>query len=157
MPRPVFIICAESVAHDKTTNLISLFHVLEGFQIFRAPDVATIKKGMPKHHVSSVAQPLFVGVAKWRRNPEDDPNDEYEYELTATSPGVIEPKMLGRGTFAFSQTSHQFFARMQADWTAEGTFRFASRIRKVGGSEWLSQDYEIDVLFVDIPGEPSGE
>lgn len=154
MPRPVFILCAESLAQDKATNLISVFHILDGFQVFRARNVAAVEEAARSQNPASAAQHLMVGVAKWMRNPDDDPEAEYEFELAVLVPGAREPKIISTGPFVFTQTMHQFVSRMRIDWTTAGTFLFISKIRKAGDSEWMYQDYPMEIGLVDLSGEP---
>lgn len=155
MPRPVFILCAESLAQDKATNLISVFHILDGFQVFRAENAAAVAEVARSKDPASAAQLLMVGIARWMRNPGDDPEAEYEFELAVRVPGASEPKIISKGSFVFRKAMHQFMSRMKIDWAAAGTFLFISRIRKVGDTDWMYQDYPMEISVIDLSGEPS--
>lgn len=142
MPRPLYIVCSESAAIDQDTNRASLFNVVEGLQVTVVPKPSG-------EGVAFVKTLDFRGIAVWMRNEDDDPEDEYEFELAARAPGDADENVFGDGKFKFTKRLHRFnvLIGVHKPWTESGMFVFTSRIRRVGTSEWLSQEFPI---LVDV-------
>lgn len=151
MPRPHYIICSESVSHDQITKRMSLFHVLEGFQIIstknnQADDDSGQSPGIP-------ARPVFMGVAVWMRAEDDDTEEVYEFETTATSPGSDE-KVVQKGEFSFGNVFQRFVSGfvLNHPWKESGFFVYKSKIRRQGAADWLVQDFPIPIEVVTQGG-----
>lgn len=152
MPRPLFVICAQSSAIDQNTNLLSLFQILDGYQVhIKKADAPapTLAVGPQPHQLG------FVGIAVWRRTDADSPDDSYEYEILTQSPDEDEEQIRNTGTFKFTTRHQRFqvFIHITKPWTRSGVFVFSSRIRKVGSSDWIRQDYQIPVDVTEHEGD----
>ncbi|MCZ6688640.1 MAG: hypothetical protein O7H41_03455 [Planctomycetota bacterium] len=158
MPRPLYILCCESYAVDSQTGKLSIFNLLE--QIIRT------KESSPKSG-RDVPRPAlsFVGMAAWGREENDDPNNEYEFDLRIHRPGEGEVIVARAGKFMFAplpKLAYRFIVHMlNTDfWQESGEFRFESRIREIGSTEWLSQHYPVSVTVQTIarkaPQAPAG-
>jgi hypothetical protein len=144
----VFIIVAESGAEDKETGLVSLYKVLEKFQI------APIPTPKPGELPPVVLWPGFRVVATWMRSPGDDPGHDYEYEFLLIMPTNQKVVHVSKGTFRFTAPLHRFTLRFPVPVPLEGTgvLHVVNKIRKGGSNEdWVSQDYP--VIVEALPGE----
>lgn len=148
MPRPKYIICAESVAHDKVTNLMSFFHVLEGYHIVRNAEP------IPEGSTPVMNAPFrLTGIAAWELVEGDDPEEELEYQLTLAYPGA-EVQTVQEGNFRMSKRFHRFTARIETPGVPigeTGTIVFTSKVRRHGANEWLTQEYAIPIEVVVAP------
>ncbi|HUT12635.1 MAG TPA: hypothetical protein VMY42_19220 [Thermoguttaceae bacterium] len=146
MVRPRFIVCSEGRSIDKITNLVTFYNVIDQL-------TTTISSPEPK-------QPVFFGLpihlsAVWMRERDSEKEIEYEAEIRLFSPGSEEPAVLHPDNFRFGQ--HRFFRidalirpGLSGNETLklelrDGIMRLECRIRPVGETEWLSQDYPIPV------------
>jgi hypothetical protein len=153
MPRPVYIVCAESVSHDKGTNLISLFHVLEGYTFSPPPvdagPVVRIEGSLGRIPTSGLD---FFGVANWARESSDDPKDLFEFVLEFSLPWEDGVQTINQGEVRFTKNFQRFMARIVVGIgkfpEQGGDIKFISKIRRSGSEgEWLSQEYRIPVTI----------
>lgn len=161
MPRPLFILCAESLSFDRFSGLVSVFQILEGYsylidtrgtgKLLSSINPDQIANAMPFPSMS------FFGLAAWMRLDGESPDTEYEYELAVDGPGEPEKKVTS-GKFKFSKLTHRFRCRIvrSTPWPQDGMLRFISRIRPAGTTEWMSQDYPmpIDRRVISDEGDP---
>lgn len=142
MPRGTYILCCESLSQDKDTFLISLFRVVE--KVIVTPLVIQ----QDAKGVMVVEKPPLHIVAGWMLNQNDDPGQEYEYELSFIAPdnATID---LNKGKFYFTKSRpiHRFVSSIQGPLPIKSAgLMFAEcKIRKVGDSGWLRQNYPIIV------------
>jgi hypothetical protein len=99
-------------------------------------------------------------IASWMKNPVDDQNQEYEYDVSLHIPGGSSLD-IGRGKFRFAEGRplHRFTAaiRGQIPFKEPGLMMAECRIRKVGVKGWLIQNYPVLIEFADpqtIPTTP---
>src|SRR5260370_17632034 len=96
MPRPVYIICAESGAEDTLTGLLSHYKVLEKIQ----ETASTQEQIEPGPNVISL-QPLRV-AAVWMRTEGDTIQQKYEFETPFILPPRGKKIVVPSGNFSFS-------------------------------------------------------
>src|SRR5260370_31147833 len=154
MPRPVYIICAESGAEDTLTGLLSHYKVLEKIQ----ETASTQEQIEPGPNVISL-QPLRV-AAVWMRTEGDAIQQEYEFETAFILPPEGKEIVVQTGKFVFDADKPLY--RMLVIGYAplfrvSGMFRVESRVRKIGEKEWQRQDYPIVVEAVPPPDEKPPE
>lgn len=150
MPRPTYILCAESISQDRSTNLFSYFHVLEGWTVSQTPQ--------------SDAPPFpailkFTGVAVWERVGQDDPEQELEYELTIAFPGD-DPRKVSAGKFKMHKRYHRFTANFIAPGlpkVVDGNIVFSSKVKSIDSGEWLVQEYRIPIDVVNTQPKQGNE
>jgi hypothetical protein len=147
MPRPVFIICAQSGSEDKDTHLLSMFNIMERIIIAPLPEGSDPLTTQPTNT-------LRVAAA-WMRTEGDVPQKEFEHQMVFRPPSGQPPVTTEIVRFRFDKPYYRataitsgflFFAGM-------GILLVESRIRPVGTEEWLSQDYPILVSQPDGPTE----
>ena len=157
MARPLYIICAESMSLDQNTNLVSLFHVLEGFTVQFETTPKTDGQSKSDTLPVNVASPKFYSCAVWMKDANDGPEDEYEYETVATSPGG-EELTVNAGSFSFTKTFYriQMGFVLAKPFQQSGDFVVCSKIRRKGTDEWLVQEYPIPIT-VTVGDETSRE
>ena len=148
----MFVICAQSSSSDQNTNLLSLFHILDGYQVHLK------KSDAPAPALADRAQPHqlgFVGVAVWGRTDDDSPDDSYEVEILTQAPDEDKESIRHRGEFKFTRRHQRFHVdiHISKPWTKSGVFIFSSRIRKVGSSDWIRQDYHIPIDVTEHGGD----
>lgn len=147
MPQPVFIACAQQIVEDKHTGLVSLFQLIDGFQLsIRSRDEQKVP-ATPLHS--------FIGMAVWRSNDDEHSDWEYEYQAVARPPGESE-QIVRNGRFQFTTRRVRFIQGLIVPnaWTQSGDFVFIHRIRRAGESEWLSQSYPIEVTVSTATPRP---
>ena len=77
MPKLEYFLAAESIADDKTSNLVSLFRVLEAFSVEKFPTTA----------------PSFVAVSSWLL-AEEEQGQDFQVALNIYSEGTpIRPEL----------------------------------------------------------------
>ncbi len=144
MPRPVFIICAETGAVDKITSFASLFGIFEKINYRRA------KEGEP--------QPAFkmMIVASWMRDPNENQEQEFENEFLIIVPPNGREISLGKGLFSFSpgiefwRPIAKFESALPID--GSGVMQVVNRVRRSGADgEWISQSYPIIIEELPAP------
>ena len=149
MPRPKYILCAETVVHDKATNLLSFINVIEGYAVTRGPE------NVPEGHVPVINAPFrFAGIAAWELDQEDNPEEELEYELTLTYPGEGETQV-SSGKFRMAKRFHRFTARIETPGVPvaeNSSIIFRSKVRR-HGDDWSTQEYAIPIVVLFEPAE----
>jgi hypothetical protein len=144
MPRPVYILCSESGSEDAQTRLLSHFNTIERIRIAPLP-AEIVQPGKPIP-IPSVA---LRATAVWMSNEEDSPEQEYEYQMAFYLPPDGEEQLVLEGRFFFDADKPLYRMVVLGMWPpfrAPGVLRIESRIRPVGGTEWLRQDYPISVV-----------
>jgi hypothetical protein len=137
MPKPIYIICAESGVEDKRTNLVSFFNVLEKLSFFRQGTPP------PRGRLSSMRV-----CAVWMREG-DEPMGEYEWELTFITPHSKQEHRVGGGTFIFPNDDARRLFRCTVDVVGtppidgSGILSVQHRLRQLGASEWLKQEFPL--------------
>ena len=143
MPRPVYIICAQSMTQDKDTNLVSFFTVIERVTM-KLPPLGQATPAPPAAH-DSLARDVtaFKVMAAWVR--EQDDNGEFEHEFSVVVDGEEKPH--GRRPFVFGEDKWmQRFVLLMHGLPApstSGIVSVKSKVRRHGSNEWLSQEYPI--------------
>lgn len=143
MAKPLYIVCAESGVEGKEKNLISIFNVLEKVTL----SIESLEKSDPSGPAKAVIQPLMLwAIAVWMKE-EGDEGRQFESQFVVFSPDgaeiiKAEPKVFG---FVSGKYLTRMILRLQLVVTSfpEGFLRIQSRIREVGKTEWLSQEYPI--------------
>jgi hypothetical protein len=147
MPRPLYIVCAQSSADDKESSIISIFNVVEKLQIAQLPT---------EEHPGSKLLLLWPGlraVSAWMATADEDYTAEFESSMVLHFPGNPEPFEASRSTFRFesqAKPTMRFTAKFETPPTATvpGILRVEQKIRRVGSVEWLSHDYPIIIDLV---------
>ena len=157
MPRPVYILCVQSSSEDRESNLLSLFGLVENFQITPIP------APLPNQPVFVLWQPIRA-VGAWLAEADDGPADEYESELRVFIPGIEAPFVVATGVFRFrdplpARPLHRFVVNFPTPLplAQPGTMCIEHRIRRKGTEEWLSQDYPVIVEQVQPPTDPPAQ
>lgn len=149
MPKPKFVLCCESISHDKTSNLISLFNVLEGFQVITRP-ITPPKMDVGQTLVIAVPMIQFTGVAVWEQSSDAEGGGEFDYEIELHVPGVSEPHVtIGKFRFNFKR-HYRFQTRLEiapSPKIQSGDIRFVSKVRPTGTTRWKSQEYSFPLTI----------
>jgi hypothetical protein len=142
MARPIYIVCARSSSQDRASGLLSLFELIEKYQIF---PIDLTKRDGP---IIIPAQPLRL-VATWMIEPDKGERfgDPFEFEFRLVVPPEPKVHRLGGGSFLFeeSQPLHRFTLQIDAPLPLEGpgVMWAESLVRKAGEDEWTIQSYPI--------------
>src|SRR5262245_21223731 len=99
MPRPVYIICAESGSEDKDTQLLSLFNIVERIEVTPLP------QGEGPFLVLTTA--LRV-AAVWMRGEGETAEDEFEHQMVISPPANAEPVSTEVTPFRFEKLLRRF-------------------------------------------------
>jgi hypothetical protein len=152
MPKPVYILCAESGAEDKTTGLVSHFKVIEELEI---RETLAFSPGIAPAAFRAIS---FQSVAVWARAERDGPDQVYEFKTSLFLPDESQEHILGTGTIAFGNRARlRITVNLWAPLVRPGLLRVEHGIRPVGADaeSWLIQSYEIPVI--DLRNESSDE
>lgn len=140
MPKPVYIVCANSVTVDRESNFVSILNVIEKLdvtvQIDKTPD-----GGRPtsRFHITEAQ-----AVAVWSKVPGDD-GKEFESQFRITSPeGTVSESPIVPFEFEKGKLLHRFILKINVmPFHESGTLQIESAVRKKGTNTWQSQSYEI--------------
>jgi len=149
MPRPVFVILAHGVSEDKTTNLVSLFTIVE---VVRHPVAAEEKPTDPSSDKTTFRLSLFselTALAVWMREDGDE-QTVFEHQFAVYVPGETDEKLtVPPQPFQFEaeKSLRRFRLNIQGLLPVgkeSGIMELESRVRKAESSdEWLRQRYPI--------------
>ena len=145
MPKPVYILCAESGSIDEKTNRVSHFNIIEKITVTR--------ERIPRQTRSTpIGPPLnsMQVVSVWMRTVQDTENQEFEYELNLFLPHRSKKLIPGRGRFKFTKPLQRITIGIVGMFplTRSGLMKVQCRIRKVSDRTWLRQEYPIIVEVV---------
>jgi hypothetical protein len=154
MPKPVFIICAQIATQDRDSNLLSLTNVLEQIAVRWHPQEDQSKEVKYIHLVT------FSIVAVWTRAADDGPDDEYQAEMWVRYPGDEAKEILMKLDNYRFDASADALQRMVAHVRLEppsvgGVIHAGSRTRKVGKTQWLTQEYSMRLVVHGSPENPA--
>jgi len=158
MPQPVYIICSESDSLDKRTGLLSLFHIVEGYDVallrLKPSEDITIKDVT----ITGAALSIVVNVV-WMREDNDSPEQEYDFEVAVRSPGKLDFVALQSGKLRFTQLFHRVAVRARKDepWTESGICWFEGRLRESGTKAWtFTQRFPVPITVRDLSSKQYG-
>ena len=155
MPRPVYIIASESTSEDARSNVLSIFNVIERIEIEFAVISATSQP--PPLSPAAIQGNLnrFVVIAVWMKLPTDNPDDAHQHQMAMCYPDGTEKIVADDNNVLFANDdrprNRYGLVVAGSPTTMEGTFRFESRMRRVGNEEWIRQDYPIRVVVKHAP------
>jgi hypothetical protein len=151
MARPLYLICSESGAVDKSTNTVSAFNIIEAIQLFEHPPE---NPGVPVERAEddppSVPQPILPLriVVTWICD-DNEMGQEFEHETRWRRSSSPEWKILHQGKFAWRTRNQRFTVQIGGMQIHPETrlLLIESAIRPVGGDDnsWIRQKYEIVV------------
>jgi hypothetical protein len=162
MPYPVYIICSQSGAIDRTSSLLSVFHIIEGLNTSRvdestdSPEAAVGVNRLDEAPPLGMVQ-LYVN-AVWMRAEDEEPGSVYEFEFRLHNPdGTIEFTMPGGETITLGKRFLRITMGLwlQTAWRTGGIAWVEGRIREVGGEDWLSQRYPIPITTTNLASRNS--
>jgi len=143
MPRPVLIVCAQSVAQDATTNLLSIFNVVE--KVVLAPQETDIARRTPLPQ-------SMTAVAIWMKD-ERDAGVQLEHQFQFIIPPDGREVLTPIHPYQFDDHKHlgRFICHLNGlPIEGPGLARIINRIRIAGeGNEWISQEYPILAVAED--------
>lgn len=154
MPRPVYIIAADSYSEDRGTNILSVFHILERIEYLRQ----VIQDGVPLFPEPAEASDSglhFNLLAVWMKLPDDNPELTYEYEMAVIHPDKTE-NIVTSGESQMFPSDDRPLQRMVVRFKrfapkSAGIYRFESRVRVVGEETWQRQDFPLTVEELESP------
>jgi len=149
MPKPVYIICAQSGSQDSETKLVSLFDICERLEVQETVQrTATAEGESPKQQIVMDTISLYI-VATWMKLPDDDAEIEYEHQFVLHFPGPESREVtVGAATGVYFNndrlpTNRYLLRARMRPFSHAGILRIESRIRPVGSEEWFSQEYPV--------------
>jgi len=154
MPRPLFIICADSGSVDRYSNLVSVFKIIEAVQVLDHKEVQSAFSNVGPVEQSGpgdIPSPVFKMrvVAVWICD-RSDLGSIYEYETKMLIPGRSEPHSIAAGEFAWRSTNHRFMSDVVAQFqdAHTGSILVVNSIRPKGSTQdWITQTYEIGLVL----------
>jgi hypothetical protein len=140
MPRPLYITCCSLLLEDRETGSASHINVLEHISFLERSEMTPME--------AAKAMGLgFVIHAAWARTSDADADQEFEYQFLIYSPNEDKPSL---------ETSTQLVnfrqdavSRLKLEMVGapparqSGFIRVQNRLRAIGDTEWLSQEYAI--------------
>jgi hypothetical protein len=145
MPKPIYIICSESGSEDGQTKSPSIFNVIEKLQFS--------KQLLPN------MQPLLQMriTVQWMCEPEDK-NLEFEFDIKLYLPPDNTVFEAGSGKFLFAGEFQRQIVKFTGfmPLVGAGIMRVQARIRRVGDTQWIVQEYPLIVEEAPtVPQAPS--
>lgn len=158
MPKPVYIICAAGLSEDRSTNLVTLFGIVESLVVAPVP----IPDGTKVNFVKGPNNPGELGqlkvMAVWMKTSAAEDNVVFEHEFVLQFDDVELPP-IGRMEFTFTPDAYLKRFLLCFDglppMTKDGFAVIRSRIRLDGG-EWMSQEYPM-MMIVHQPEVASSD
>jgi len=147
MPRPIYIICSQGGSEDKASGQLSLFQIIDKLFLRRNPPNAPPPPPQP-----GVSQIRIT--ASWM-SVAGDHNQEFEFETRIFIPPENNISAVAKGTFIFSQDMQRLTNVFVGSLPIQGpgVLRVQNRVRRIGGDEWVAQEYPVIVEEV-IPPPP---
>lgn len=159
MPKPIYVICCDSISEDKTTNLLSLFAVLEKVIVVKT----AVQSGDDVAAATAIGEQIGRQkatetrvVAVWMKEPGDeDCVFEHEFSFiapdgkTTSHPPPLQPFGFERSTYLqrFTLTLVGFPVPKETC-----VVEIQSKVRMHGDEDWLIQSYSL--LFEIVEAEP---
>lgn len=147
MPKPRYIVCSDSISQDRGTNLLSLFHVIDGLTAVKTGQASDGSVAASDHPGNPVR---LCCVAVWERTDPETADTEFEHSLTIEGPGNFHLES-PTGTFRFTSRYHRFVVRIGSPTPTDvvsGDVVFRSTVTGKDGDSW-SQEYSIPVEVVE--------
>ena len=151
MPKPVYVLCAQAVLQEKTSNLVSIFQVLEQITAI------IVRKHDDEATATNVhgSRDGFQAIAVWRKE-NGDAGETFVHEF------LVAEQSAGLVPFTFSKEKNlQWFVLNAGGFPIpekSAMVLVTSRVRRESSNAWCSQSYPI---FFDIteksPEEVFGE
>ncbi len=138
MPIPVYVVCSRSASLDANTREVSIFHLIDAFQVTKIEPGGAIGELVP----------IRVSAA-WMLEPgKDSPEDKFDYRLFVKVPGHDPLVNIAEGSFSFSKPIHRVTTEGKfAGFPGLGVMRIVSQIRKQGNENWI--DHVFPVLITE--------
>lgn len=148
MPKPVFIICAREIVEDKSTNLLSIFTVIEKIEAVASDsEIPRGRDGRPG--IPPQFQQIKV-VAVWMQQ-DGDRDGEFEHEFQVDV-GDFHRDMAGNFTFDDAPLKRFQLTLVGFPIPDESCVGYVrSRIRRPGSVEWQIQEYPIPITITHLP------
>jgi hypothetical protein len=148
MPRPAYVMFANSGANDQVSNLVSLFDVIEIVNVFQ-PN-APIQ--MPQVGTTM----LNRIVVAWLRLDGDSDADRFEGQIAVVNPDGTDLFVVPTEAFSFTSPFFRWTAPvMPFGFSALGLHQIEARLRRVGQQEWLCrQTFPFIVQAMPMPVVP---
>lgn len=152
--KPRYMLCCEGRVVDQETGLVTYYNVTDQLNV--TSSTTNVPTGVP------VPLPKLVVSAVWARDSETEERDEvWQHEMRMFVPGEETPRVLYTGEFRFGEFRYYRFdlvlqpqpkpsgdAPATAISLRPGILRLESRVRREGDTTWLSQEYEIPIVFL---------
>lgn len=153
MPRPVYVLLANTAASDSTTGRFSVIEIVDKIAITPLPVPKEGEKVIVVRHES------YRAIAVWliEEDKGDKYEDEYEHGFRFHMPLAEQPHPAPTGRFSFGKPErlpfHRFDLRLEGPlpYQGPGVMRLEHRIKKVGTDVWLSQDFPLLIEAVTFP------
>lgn len=149
MPRPAYILCADRVVEDKTTNLVTVVAIVEVVRVevrhheLNAQEPRARRQGDDSAHA----------IAVWRGEP-DDVGVNFSHEWALIVPGQPETRVpTGEFTFDPEKPLQRFRLAMNGlpQPPHSGMVEIESRLRPTGIGQWYAQRFQIAFVVVNMP------
>jgi hypothetical protein len=131
-------------SQDVESNLLSLYRIIEKLEFSPIP-IPPLPEGATKGTLIVEKDPIHA-MAVWMKNPNDNADDAYEFEMTMIYPGG-DTRILGKGEFKFNETRpfHRIKVaiRGELDVKQSGILTIECKLRKKGTTGWIIQNYPI--------------
>jgi hypothetical protein len=152
MPKPVYIICCESVVIDSFTGLPSYINVFDTLKI-AITALPAVAGTLPEFSVMQNLRIRAAAVWMLEQDEEEKLNEEYEHGFLIHPPSrSAGPGLSPTVHFKFDKPFYRFDAVVQGPpFTEEGMCFVESRIRKKGAEEWKSQNYPLRIEVIRSP------
>jgi hypothetical protein len=157
MPRHVYTVCSRLGSEDKSTTLVSLYHVIEELALAR-PEPGQL-----------VFPFIFRVTSVWMREVADDEEQEYEHEIKLRLPYAAVEKSLAAAKFRFNVRFHRIMGdvllqnalpeAVTSTLSGQHVMFIDSSIRIVGADTWQTYSYPISLVCnaQPIPEQANGE
>ncbi len=162
MAKPAYIMCSMMSSVDETSKLVSLFNIVEAFDVDRLPEnpePSQAASGEAGGEAAASSGPVFRVFCVWIKDETDGPDDQFECQIALVAPDGIE---LARANKSFSFGEPFFYrvtvrkATLPLVIPGLGIYRWEGRLRRAGEVEWSArQSFPFVIREAAQPSPPS--
>lgn len=145
MPKPVYMLCAESGAVDRFTNLVSVYNIFERIQIADAIPSSGLQRAA---HIGS----LNIRIISVVMREDADEGRDFDFELSIHLPQE-NPTIMQAGVFQFKSIYHRFLVDFVGVAKLKpGNLEVFCKIKPKGDLDWLiEQEFMIPIELASEP------
>ncbi len=146
MPRPAYVMFANSGANDQVSNLVSLFDIIEIVNVFQPNAPIQFPPPVGTTNLNRI-------VVAWLREDGDSDADRFEGQIAVVNPDGTDLFAVIAEAFSFTSPFFRWTAPVPPfGFNALGIHQIEARLRRVGEQQWSwRQNFPFIVQAMPMP------